>query len=119
MRKNPEQQVHFQVAGFLKLVLRTDVFFTTFPAGGGGKLRGAFLKRMGLVPGVPDVLIVYQGRAYWIELKSDSGQLSKTQKDTIAALNTAGSHVMICHSVEEVSYALSLWKIPTRIKKVA
>ena len=112
-RKAPERLLHKAVAAYLQLVLPLRSFWTTFPAGGGGAIRGATLKAQGLKPGVPDVLIVYAGLAYWLELKAVKGKTSPQQDATIALLEHAGSPTAICRSIDDVRDALKQWGIPT------
>ena len=126
-RKAPEQQFHMQVAKFIQKALPEGYFWTTFPAGGGGLVRGAKLKAMGLKPGLPDILIFgthpndeypsYEDiDVYWLELKSKSGALSKVQKETIAQLKALGHQVEVCKTLDEVEQALTEFCFPTALK---
>jgi hypothetical protein len=112
-RRRPELLLHKAVAAYLNAVLPTTVWWTTFPAGGGGAIRGATLKAQGLKAGVPDLLIIHQGRAHWIELKAPKGVSSDTQIDTAGRLEWAGCRTTLCRSIDEVREALKYWSIPT------
>ncbi len=105
-RNRPEEALHRTVAKFLgierNLALPNDAVWTTMPAGGGGKVRGAQLKAKGLKPGWPDILIVYRGRLICIELKSPKGQRSPAQKLIHAQLTAAGAVVYTATSIEAV-----------------
>ena len=62
----------------LKKILSASVCFTAFPAGGGGRVRGAKLKRAGLNPGWPDIqFIAHDGKYYGMEVKTPKGRLSQ------------------------------------------
>lgn len=113
-RARPEEALHRAVAEFLTLALPEDAWFTTFPAGGGGKVRGSILKGMGLKPGVPDILIIYQGKALWIELKAWNGRLSGSQRTAIADIMNAGCPAYVTNSIESVQDILQLRGIPLR-----
>src|SRR5271170_38000 len=77
--------------------------------------EGARNKRRGCVSGVPDILIVWMGRCYWIELKrAKGGRVSDAQIETHSQLNSAGSSVAVCRSLGEIQAILQLWKIPHR-----
>lgn len=118
-RQNPEQVLHMAVADYLTRALSIDdgVWWTTFPAGGGGKVRGAFLKRMGLKTGVWDIMIVYHGMPHWIELKATKGRLSEAQCDTINDLGKAGCMAWeVCRSLDDVEEFLISWAIPIRAR---
>jgi hypothetical protein len=116
-----ETALHNAVADFLKTSLLPPAWFTTFPAGGGGKARGGKLKRAGLMPGVPDIVICAppDGRAYWIELKWGQGDTSTAQDDCHAAIKAAGGKVAICWTLDAVKEALRLWDIPVRASRFA
>lgn len=115
MTKKPEQALHEAVARFLDIALPIDAFWTTFPAGGGGKARGGQLKAMGLKAGVPDILIVWQGLAFWIELKAPRGVLSAEQRLVHDRLAFAGcERPAVCRSVDDVERALRAREIPIR-----
>lgn len=108
-----EQDLHLAVAKYFATVLDpTEVFATTFPAGGGGKARGGRLKSMGLVAGVPDWVLVYRGRVYFIELKTLTGRLSSAQKATIERLRAVDAEVFIARELDDIQHILDIWEIP-------
>lgn len=114
-----EAEFHNSVASFLNAALHPVVFWTTFPAGGGGRFRGMRLKRAGLRPGVPDILIFFGGRAFGVELKTKKGSLSCEQKGCHMDLSIAGVAVKVCRSLLDVEHALTEWKIPLRARVAA
>lgn len=115
-----EGDVHKLVADWLTAVLPAEVWFSTFPMGGGGKARGGKLRRVSAKPGVPDLLLVWQGRAYWIELKRPKGgRTSEAQKDTQADLIGVGCMVATCPTLDHVASALRLWGVPHRTVRTA
>lgn len=109
-----ERGLHMAVARLLDAVLAPPAFFSTFPAGGGGKARGGQLKAMGLKDGVPDILIAFAGRSYWIELKTEKGRVSPEQRETHEALRLARHEVAVCRSVDAVMDQLRAWTLPIR-----
>jgi hypothetical protein len=105
-----EDDLHKAVADFLNIALALPEWWTTFPAGGGGKARGGQLKAKGLKSGVPDLLFIKAGRAYWIELKSRRrGVVSDDQRLTAVDLKNAQCPWAVCRSVEEVEERLTDW----------
>lgn len=114
----PEEAFHRQAADYLTAVLDPVVWWTTFPAGGGGKVRGARLKAMGLKAGVPDILMTWLDgddmAAIGIELKAGGGSLSKAQKDMHMEMRQKGWGVFVCRSVEAVDDALTYCRVPRR-----
>lgn len=116
-RNRPEQALQMAVARFLTFAAPegSGVEWTAFPAGGGGRRRGAFLKGMGLKAGWPDLLVVHAGQLHGIELKAPrTGRVSSRQGDTIQRLYRAGVTTHVCRSVEEVERALRLSGVPLR-----
>jgi hypothetical protein len=115
----PEERLHRGIAEYLSLTLGGSAWFTTFPAGGGGRARGAILNGMGLKPGVPDVLICDGGCAYWLEIKSAKGRVSTEQRACHDALALARCPTAIVRSLEDVERALIRWGIPLNARIVA
>lgn len=114
-----ELELHKSIAGYLDAVLTNDAWWSTIGHGGGGKTRGAILKGMGLKPGVPDILILSNSTAFWIELKTETGRLSPSQIECHADLADAGFRVATCRSIDDVRNTLRGWNIPIREKMVA
>jgi hypothetical protein len=125
-----EHSLHWHVAGFLDKHLAAPAWWTTFPAGGGGEMRGKILKSLGLKSGVPDILIIFPVTLqlssqtipaprvivpllYWIELKkTGSGEPSDVQISTQQRLTEMGCRVVNCDSVEAVKAAILEWGLP-------
>ena len=114
MRSYPEQALQVAVADYLRLVLPPTVFWSAVGHGGGGRVRGAILKAMGLRAGVPDLFLIHGGRAYFIELKTPTGRISTAQMVAHDAIERAGATVAICRSVDAVADQLRRWVIKTR-----
>lgn len=116
----PEQLLHEAVAEYLQTVLIAPAFFTTFPAGGGGKIRGAQLKKMGLLPGMPDLLVFWSDPdprgaipcVFGIELKAKKGSLSAAQKAIRSAFLQNRMHYVLCRSIDDVGLALRAFRVP-------
>lgn len=110
-----EATLHQLVSDWLDLALPDDAWFTTFPLGSGGMIRGAQLKARGTKRGTPDILLIYQSQAYFIELKTQTGRLSDSQHECHESLALAGARVATCRSLKDVAAALKEWRVPYRI----
>lgn len=108
----PELALQVAVTQFLALALPASVFWTSFPSGGGGRIRGALLKHSGLKAGVPDLLLIHNGHAFMVELKIKKSYLSAVQKDIHAQLNAVGCPVRTCRSLLELEATLRGWGLP-------
>jgi hypothetical protein len=73
-RAQPERDLQATVLEHLKLRAPAGTFWTHFPAGGRrSRVTGAILKGIGARAGVPDLLIVRDGRLFALELKAGRG----------------------------------------------
>jgi hypothetical protein len=76
------------------------------PSNGGKRnaIEAAKFKRMGVRPGVADLMLIIPNRFYpymCIELKSKKGKQSEHQKDFQRIVELAGAKYVICRSLEE------------------
>ena len=119
-RHYPEAAIQRAIATYLSKVLPADAYFTAIAHGvrhGDGDdawLRGAISKGMGAKAGVPDILVIYQGRAMWGEVKAPVGSLTEAQRWAHSALTAAGCPVAVWRSVDDCRASLATWEVPTR-----
>ena len=65
--------------------------------------RGIFYKLPKHTPrGIPDIIAVKEGRAIFLEAKTDSGRQSEDQKEFEQLATLAGATYAVVRSVEEV-----------------
>ena len=127
-RKAPEASFQIQVARYLAKALPPGYVWTTFPSGGGGRIRGARLKQQGLKPGMPDMVVFEPWENWmdkadpanspvlWLELKAKSGSLSQAQKDVHKQLKALGHQVDTCRTLEQVQHALADFCFPEKLR---
>lgn len=127
-RDNPEQELQIRAAALFRACLMPEVIATAFPAGGGGKVRGTFLKAMGLLPGCGDHLLMWSeyNSAFarqedplgsypcllWIEFKSKIGRQSPEQKIFEQRCKAIGHGYALCRSIDDVIAALVTYQVP-------
>lgn len=107
-----EESFQRSVAEYLDLVLPQHAFWFHVPSGGKrSKAEAGIFKAMGAKAGIPDICIIYKGRAHFIELKAPRSYLSKQQRETMRLLNTAGAFVWIkeVRSLVDVEGILDVW----------
>jgi hypothetical protein len=68
----------------------------------------------GIPNGIFDVVVLYQARAYWIELKSRDGTLSDPQRSMAATLLLSGCRIGVARDEGEVLACLDEWSIPRK-----
>lgn len=116
-RNHPEDDLHKRVAVLLSWLVRLEdgVWWTTIEHGGFARdaRQGKRAKDKGVKPGVPDILIIYNGLSHFLELKATKGVLSENQRTCHAAIESVAAKVRIARSLEDVRTALVLWRIPT------
>jgi hypothetical protein len=96
----------------LRLRAPAGTFWTHFPAGcRRSRVTGAILKGMGARAGVPDLLIVRDGRLFVLELKAGRGGLSDTQRETHAEMRAAGAVIGTASGIDEAVDTLVEWGI--------
>lgn len=121
--RNPEAQLQRAVASYLSLVMPDKVMWSAIGHGGGGKIRGAQLKGMGLRRGLADFYIAWYTingqQTLWIELKSKDGRQSDEQKQFQACVENIGHSYIICRSIDEVVNAIILNAVPTKARRAA
>lgn len=115
-----EAQLHKAAAQYLDAVLPSRVLWTTIGHGGGGKIRGAQLKAMGVKRGVPDIIIcwdagVYGHRVMWIELKSAKGRVKPEQDEFMRRAMSMDHFAYVCRSITDIEGAIKNHGVPTRL----
>jgi hypothetical protein len=86
------------------------------PANGGlrGLAEAARFKAQGVLKGVPDIIIIANGRVYGLELKADGGKLSAAQIEVHARLRDAGAIVESAWSIDDALAKLTAWGVITK-----
>jgi hypothetical protein len=109
-RAYPEQSIqrdaldHFRWRG----VPNTFVFHC--PNGGQrSPIEARILKGLGVVAGVPDLLIVHRGQLYALELKAECGRVTEIQAACHKRLRDAGARVAVAAGIDEAVRQLTSW----------
>lgn len=115
-RREPELTLQIEMVDVLKAKLKKNVLFTAFPAGGGGRVRGAKLKKAGLQSGWPDIQLIYKGQYYGLEVKTPQGRLSSSQSRLHEKLIKDGCQVAVVRSIPEMMERIIDWGLARRYK---
>jgi hypothetical protein len=101
-RAQPEQQIQRAVIQHLAWRARSDAWWCAIPNGGARTaIEGAIFKGLGVRAGAPDLLIVRQGLASFLELKAPGGRLSASQVECHAALRNAGAIIETIDDIDD------------------
>ena len=112
-RNRPEQQIQKAVLEHLAWRGVPGLWWCHVPNGGyRTAIEAAIFKGLGLIPGVPDLLLVYRGQLYALELKAEGGRLSpNTQIATHERMRAAGVVVGVAYGIDEALAWLELWQL--------
>lgn len=85
-----------------------------------GEVPGIRIGR-GIVAGIPDILVLYFGAAFMIEIKTIDGEVSDAQRGVLTAVLAARGRVAIARDATEVLKIFDYWQIPRarRVREAA
>lgn len=122
-RENPERDLQIAVVQYFRWALPDVLFFHPANERATSLAYGALLKKMGVLAGVPDLLLFWKrvqmdnnmGVEYEapiraaLELKSSAGNLSVKQREfQLKWLNSGGLYAL-CRTMQEVEQAVKSW----------
>ena len=115
-----ERELHGAVVLFLGYALPDGAVLHHSPnEGKRGWNAQRDLKASGARKGWPDLEILWQGRAYFLELKAPRKYPTADQRGVHSLLRAAGCQVCTVRSVAEAEMALSGWGLPLRARIAA
>jgi hypothetical protein len=110
-RAAPEAIIQVAVMRALRGPLRVPGVFA-FAIGNGGKrslTEASRFKAQGVTAGVPDLCIVIEGRAHFLELKAAKGRVRPEQRVVMRQLEEAGATCAVANSIELALETLRGW----------
>mgnify|MGYP006264391593 CR=1 FL=1 len=106
-RRYPEDALQKSIVQYLDWALPPDAVVFAVPNGGKRHAReAARLRGVGVKAGVPDLCLVWRGRALFLEVKAIRGVLAHEQRAMIHKLEYCGALVWVVRSVEQVELVL-------------
>jgi hypothetical protein len=102
------------VLKMLALILPGDAVVIHVPMGGPNAAWRAKCASLGALPGAPDLIVLWQTRAYAIELKAVDGVRSKDQAVMHDRLRATGIPVFTARTLDGVEDFLRRCNIPLR-----
>lgn len=111
MTKRHEDAVQRAVVQHLRYRARPGVFFCAVPNGGGrSPHEAAILKGLGVRAGVPDLILLADGRLYGLELKRDKGgRTSPAQLAMMQEIEGAGGFCAVAAGLDAALAQLEAW----------
>lgn len=113
--KRPEEALQRAITDYLDASLPSSAWWCAIPNGGGrSKAEAGILKATGVKAGAPDLIIVWDGIFFGIELKAPSGRLSDNQKAACDMIVRAGGFYTVIRSLDELEVYLIAQGVPMR-----
>jgi hypothetical protein len=87
-----------------------DIFW--FHVGNGGyrtPIEAKVLKSLGVTAGVPDLILIRDGKTYGLELKAHGGRLSPAQRTAHMLMRAAGAEVEVAVGLDAALRQLESW----------
>jgi hypothetical protein len=112
MARRPEDAI--QRCVFQHIRARGVPGLVAIHVGNGGYRRPAearIMSGLGVVPGVPDVLLWHDSKSFALEIKSETGKLSEHQTLMLTRLENAGVSTAVCHGLDASIKCLEGWKL--------
>lgn len=111
-KKRPEQAIQIAVFDHIRSRGMPGVY-AFHPANGGYRkpIEASILKRLGVVAGTPDVIIVHEGKCFCMELKASTGRMAEKQIEAISQLQRAGAITAVCIGLNRAIRTLEDWGI--------
>lgn len=101
-RSNAEDRLQMAVVTLLKRVGKPGLFWFHVPnEGKRSVVTGSRNKAMGVVRGVPDLVLIWRGRSIGLELKTEKGRITEDQKLVQEAWTLAGGLYKVCRGYAE------------------
>lgn len=108
----PEQKIQRAVIQHLDArAPRGAIYWHNWSGGYRRPAEAAIMKALGVVPGLPDLMIVYDSKIYALELKTEDGRPSEAQLEMIARLNRAGAFCAVTYGLDAALRVLKAWKL--------
>lgn len=104
--KHEEDRLQIQVMDYLRLQYPKVLAFHV-PNGGNRSAReGARFKKMGVLPGVADIIIFHNFEVTFIELKIKPNKQAPSQKEFENKVKEQGWGYIICYTFDEAKKAI-------------
>jgi hypothetical protein len=105
-----EQELQRAVLDHLRMRGQKGLVFFAVPNGGyRSGVEASIMKGLGVRAGVSDLILLYLGAFYAVELKSEKGKATLPQAAFLAEVRAAGGHTAVCNSLDAAIERLEQW----------
>jgi len=109
-----EHQIQVAIVQYLDRVLPSDIRAVAVANNPRSKVAGGREKARGMRKGFPDLLLIGSWFKGLLEVKAESGYLSKEQKEWRDWAARHGIPHAVVRSIDDVRETLAEWGVPTR-----
>jgi hypothetical protein len=96
-----EDQIQKALVSHLKTRGAKGLFWYAVPNGGvRSKVEAKIMQSTGTRPGTPDLGFVFEGRAFFLEVKTENGRSTEHQLKAISDINAAGGYAAIGQGID-------------------
>jgi hypothetical protein len=114
-RRPTEVQIQRAAIELLAWCARPGVFAFHVPLGGyRTRAEAGIFKAIGTIAGIPDIVCIFEGHVFALELKTESGKLTEVQQVTHDRMRAAGATVATAYGVDEAIAQLTAWGLLRR-----
>jgi len=112
----PKELEHIVQKAICKYLDARKIFYFAVPNGGHRHIKVASkLKSEGVKAGIPDLCLLKDGKAYFIEVKrpktvdSPKGRVTQNQVEVFGKITNEGCKVEVAYSIQDVETILRDW----------
>src|SRR5262249_9297869 len=110
-RRRAEQDLQRAMLEHLELCAVPNCYW--FHVGNGGwrsPVEAKVLKSLGVRPGVPDLILIREGKTFGLELKTEIGKLTSVQRTAHVLMRAAGAEVEGAYGIDGAVEQLERWQ---------
>ena len=108
--KRLEDQIQRAILEHLAFRAVRDAFWFHVPNGGWrSPIEARVFKGLGVKAGVPDLILIANGKPYGLELKTEGGRLTPIQRTAHVLLAAAGAEVATAYGLDQALEQLNRW----------
>ena len=109
-RASPEQVIQRAVCQHLRQRGAAGLVWWHTPNGGRRRpIEAAIFSGLGVRPGVSDLILLHDGRAFALELKTDDGRPTAAQTQFVSEFRAAGGEASIANGLDQALRTLETW----------
>ena len=114
--RNREASLQAEIVAWIRAAAPQCITFAVLNDGLYSKPEASKRRWMGLLAGVPDLVVIAPGgKAHHLEVKAPGGALSPEQRSVIGKLCTLEAPVAVVKNLDEAQAALKQWGIDLQV----